>query len=114
MAQPYFHKLDALLQNLNEHEFDTSDILCRHFFSGAALYFQGTIFCSLTPVGFAVKLAEKDRDALLQSGVAQPLRYFPKAPVKREYVVLPETVLQQPSAVCDYLRKGIEYLHTGA
>ena len=102
MAQPYFRKLDALLKNLNEHQFDTSAILCRHFFSGAALYFQGTIFCS------------KDRDALLHGGVAQPLRYFPKAPVKREYVVLPETVLEQPSAVCDYLRKSIEYLHTGA
>ena len=114
MAQPYFQKLETLLQTLDEHDFDTSDIDCRHFFSGAALYFQSNIFCSLTPVGLAVKLAEQDREALIRDGAAQPLRYFPDAPVKKEYVLLPRALLEQPSAVCDYLRKSIEYLHARA
>ena len=112
MAQPYFRKLDILLRTLGQHELDTSDILCKHFFSGAALYYRGNIFCSLTPVGLAFKLAEQDRAMLFRDGAAQPLRYFPKAPVKKEYVLLPETMLEQPSAVSGYLRKSIEYLRT--
>jgi TfoX/Sxy family transcriptional regulator of competence genes len=112
MAQPYFQRLEILLQALDEHGFDTSDIRCRHFFSGAALYFQGNIFCSLTPAGFAVKLAEQDREKLFQDQTARPLRYFPNAPVKKDYVLFADAALEQPSAVCDYLHKSIGYLRT--
>src|SRR2546426_4965057 len=47
---------------------------CRHFFSGAALYANGTICASLTPVGFAVKLSQELRAALLRERRGKPLR----------------------------------------
>jgi hypothetical protein len=60
---------------------------CRHFFSGAAAYREGSIVASLTPVGLAFKVPNEVREALMQRGRVTPLRYFPKAPIKREYVL---------------------------
>ena len=65
---------------------------CKHFFSGAAVYVDGKICISLTPVGFAVKLPEESRTFLMNEKGAKPLRYFPKGPIKKEYVVLPNVI----------------------
>lgn len=65
-----------------------ADIACKHFFSGAAAYLDGRIFMTLTPAGLALKLPPDDRDGLVDQG-GKPLRYFPRAPVKKHYVVLP-------------------------
>ena len=64
-------------------------IECRYFFSGAAAYRDGSIVASLTPVGLAFKVPDDVRDALMHSGRGIPLRYFPKAPIKRGYVLFP-------------------------
>src|SRR5213083_2048278 len=56
---------------------------CRHFFSGTALYANGTICASLTPVGFAVKLSQESRAALLRERRGKPLRYFEEGPIKK-------------------------------
>ena len=79
------------LVNLAEQWTQADDRLgiieCRHFFSGAAAYRDGSIVASLTPVGLAFKVPDDVRDALLRSGRGTPLRYFPKAPIKRGYVL---------------------------
>ena len=62
-------------------------IECRHFFSGAAAYRQGSIVASLTPVGLAFKVPDEVREALMQRGRVTQLRYFPKGPIKAEYVL---------------------------
>jgi hypothetical protein len=60
---------------------------CRHFFAGAAVYRNGSIVASLTPVGLAFKVPDEVRAALIQSGRAKQLRYFPSAPIKHDYVL---------------------------
>ena len=72
---------------------------CRHFFSGAALYRDGSIVASLTPVGLAFKVPTEVRDSLLESGRAIPLRYFPKSPIKRDYVLFPDPAIDRSDAV---------------
>ena len=67
---------------------------------------------TLSPAGLALKLPAQQRDQLLAED-ATPLRYFAKAPIKKEYVVLPETmarddiamVLLMESSVCFVLAK---------
>jgi hypothetical protein len=66
-------------------------IQCRHFFSGAAAYRSGSIVASLTPVGLASKVPDEVREALMQRGRVTQLRYFPKAPIKREYALFRPT-----------------------
>lgn len=83
MAQPFLEKLETLV---NRHLPDEPQLECKHFFSGAALYAQGVICVSLTPVGLAFKLPAELCSALIDSGAASNLKYFAKSPFKKGYV----------------------------
>ena len=87
---------------------EADGIACKHFFSGAAAYVDGHIFMSLTPVGLALKLPEEARDALVAKG-AKPLQYFPKAPVKKDYVMLP-IQLMDDKYLSDWILRSIEFV----
>lgn len=103
MAQPYLDDLDELMKDVGE-----SSVVCKHFFSGAACYNNGKIFASLTPIGLALKLPEKKRDELLSKG-AKSLRYFLKAPVKKEYVVLANKMVDDTEAFEDLVEEARKY-----
>ena len=64
----------------------------------------------LTPAGFALKLPEKSRKKLLQEKGVKLLRYFPKAPIKKDYVVLPQRMLDNTRIFRYWVRKSIEYI----
>ncbi len=72
---------------------------CRHFFSGAAVYRDGDIIASLTPVGLAFKVSNDIRTKLLNNGRAIPLRYFPNSPVKKNYVLFTDAEIEPGDAV---------------
>ena len=86
----------------------TTTIECKHFFSGAAGYADGRIFITLTPAGLALKLSASDRAALLDQG-ATTLRYFPKAPVKKDYAVLPESIRDDAEALARWIGASVEF-----
>lgn len=87
MAHPYLEQLQGLLRDINA---GNSDIVCKHFFSGAAAYAHGQIVASLSPKGLAFKLSESRCNEVLSNDVAVPLRYFENSPVKRGYVLFPD------------------------
>lgn len=91
MAKEYFEKLGALLAVLDFPVTGDSpgnqEIVVKHFFSGAALYVNGTIRASWSPVGLAFKLPDVQVDRLLRGGKAIPLKYFPKGHVKPGYAL---------------------------
>jgi len=87
MAHPYLGELRDLLCDVG---ISGSDVVCKHFFSGAAVYASGKIVASLSPKGLAFKLSEPRCKEVLSEGLAVPLRYFDKSPVKRGYVLFPE------------------------
>ena len=86
------------------------DLECKHFFSGAAVYAQGRICMSLTPVGLAIKLPEESRNTLIKEQGAKPLRYFPKGPIKQDYVVLPKALLTDVRALRAWMKVSVEYV----
>ena len=88
MAHPYLGQIQELV---NDIDFGDSDIECKHFFSGAAVYADGEIVASLSPKGLAFKLSESRCAAVLLEGLAIPLRYFEKSPVKKDYVLFPDS-----------------------
>jgi len=87
MAEPYLTELKELAEQWISADRRIGALECRHFFSGAAAYRNSTIAASLTPVGLAFKVPIEVHDELLDSGLASPLRYFPGAPIKRNYVL---------------------------
>jgi len=87
MAKIYLGKLSSLITKLKILEEVSKPIKTKHFFSGAALYIDGTICASWSPVGLAFKLPEKEVEKLITSGKAIPLKYFAKGHVKKGYAL---------------------------
>ena len=65
---------------------------------------------SLTPAGFAIKLPEESRNTLIKEQGAKPLRYFPKGPIKKDYVVLSKSVLNDVKTLREWVKISVEYV----
>jgi TfoX/Sxy family transcriptional regulator of competence genes len=113
MVDVHLHALRSLLERTAPNLDPGTAIECKHFFSGAAAYAGGMIFMSLTPVGLALKLPAEARQQLMEAG-AKPLRYFPKAPVKKDYVVLPDTIARDDNALVPWVEESIRYTRARA
>ena len=87
MTQIYLEKLSDLVNRLKIEEEIALPLVTGHFFSGAALYINNTICVSWSPAGLAFKLPAQDVDALISSGKAKALRYFPKGHIKKSYAL---------------------------
>lgn len=112
MAKEYLGKLSAILNRATARRFMNVKFECKHFFSGAVVYADGRICMSLTPAGFAIKLPEEPRNILLQKRGAKNLRYFPKAPIKKDYVVLPDSMLKDTKTLRSWIKLTVEYVLT--
>jgi TfoX/Sxy family transcriptional regulator of competence genes len=109
MAAPYLVDLKALIRCLDSFLSLNNAIDCKHFFSGAAAFTNGTIFMSLSPKGLALKLPEDTRAKLMTEG-GSPLRYFPKAPIKKDYVVLPQNLVDDPETLAPLVHESILFV----
>ena len=112
MAKEYLEKLTEILKRATARRFASVKFECKHFFSGAAVYADGRICISLTPAGFAIKLPEEQRKVLLQKRGTKCLRYFPKAPIKKDYVVMPDTMLKDIKTLRSWTKLTVEYVLT--
>jgi hypothetical protein len=110
VAQEYLDRLNALMEQLGSRNFNGVKLGCKHFFSGAAVYARGRICMSWTPVGFAIKLPEASRSILLKQHHATPLRYFPRGPIKKDYVVLPESILKDMKTFRRWVKVSVAYV----
>ena len=108
MTKKYLEKLSSVIKKAVPNQFKNIKLECRHFFSGAALYANGKICATLTPQGFAVKIPEKNIEKLLKEKKAKKLRYFPKAPIKKGYVVLSAELINDLKILRYYTKMGIK------
>ena len=112
MAKEYLDKLSTFIEKATSNGFNCMHLECKHFFSGAALYAEGRICISLTPVGLALKLPEETKIGLLKNKKALPLRYFPKGPIKIDYVLFPDGIEKGGKALHKYVKESIAYTLT--
>lgn len=108
MVKSFLVDLKSFVDRLSLSKAEAGSIEYKHFFSGAAAYARGKIFMTLTPAGLALKLPDDDCEALLAAG-AKPLRYFPKAPIKKNYVVMPEDLVAETKTMTRWVRAGMAY-----
>ncbi len=111
MAKEYLERLEAMLQPAVRALDGQVPVEIKHFFSGAAAYADGRICISLTPVGLAMKLPENSRTRLLKTG-AKALRYFPKGPIKKDYVVLPPSIRDDKRKLKYWAKRSLTYALT--
>ncbi len=111
MAKEYVEKLRSLLEVTIRNLPPGVAVEIKHFFSGAAAYANGRICISLTTAGLAMKLPQDGCARLIEDG-ARPLQYFPNAPVKRQYVVVPEGLPEDEDRLRFWARTSINYALT--
>ena len=111
MAEAELRTLRSLLERLAASLDHKDTIECKHFFSGAAAYANGRIFMMLTTVGLALKLPKDSRELLIGEG-AKPLRYFPKGPLKKDYVVLPKALADDEETLASLVGESIRFAQT--
>ena len=83
---------------------------CKHFFSSAALYANGKICASLSPASFALKLPEGQRRSLINVGKGEEFRFFPNGPIKRDYVALSGSVVQNENVLQELVAASVSYV----
>lgn len=107
MAKRYLEQLNTLIEETKIKTECHSELVSKHFFNGAALYNEGDMCASLSPVGIAFKLSADEVETLINSGQAQALKYFPKGHVKKDYALFPDPDLTQAAHWKSYLLKAI-------
>lgn len=101
--------LDELRRIIDKALPSVDDLECKHLFSGAAVYVNGKIFCSHTPVGIAVKLPEDEIVNLIASKRGTELRYFPRAPIKKDYVVLGSQIVKNLDELYYWIGRAVDF-----
>jgi TfoX/Sxy family transcriptional regulator of competence genes len=110
MANTYVQKLAALIDRVGPATPGGMSIDVKPFFGGAAGYLNGHIFISLTRVGLALKLTDDDRRRLFEAGNAKALRYFPKAPIKKQYALMSEKFLSGRKRVKPWIERSMAFV----
>jgi len=111
MAQPYLNNLKAIFEATASKKIQNARYEIKHFFSGAAVYVNKKICISLTPVGFAIKLPEKTLVKLKKESGVKPLQYFPKAPIKKDYVILPKRIMGDKRRLASIIKMSFELVN---
>ena len=109
MAKPYFEQLKQLIESFDLKPAQTNNMEVKHFFSGAALYSEGVIISSLSPMGLSFKLPEMEVEQLIKEGKATYLKYFEKGNVKKSYAMFQEPNLNRVERWRSYFLKAIEF-----
>ncbi len=111
MTGDFVDKLQSLLRPVTDELAAGTTLDIRHFFGGAAAYANGRICISLTLAGLALKLPPHFRTELIEAG-AKPLRYFPNAPIKKQYVIMPPEYRDDAERLTACARKSIDHVLT--
>ena len=112
MAKEYLERLSAFIDRATSEGFGDAHLECRHFFSGAALYANGRICISSTPVGLALKLPEETKITVLENETAVPLRYFPNGPIKKDYALFTDGIENGGESLHEYVKESIKHALT--
>lgn len=111
MAKVYFDKLIDLINKIYPTKYNNK-LEIKHFFNGAAVYANGKICITLTPVGLALKLPDENRTKLLKEKGIKSLRYFPKAPIKKDYILLNNSKIKDYRYVKRVIKKSVNYVNS--
>ena len=78
-------------------------------FGAVAAYADGRIFITCGKFGVGLKLLADACQSLMDEGAGKPLKYFEKGHVKKNYVVLSPTILDDQSRLNALLRQSMTF-----
>ena len=105
----YASKLESFLLRTRPRLRATRDLHLKPFFGAVIGTLNGRVFISCGRFGIALRLPPATLNALFQRSGAKPLRYFPGGHVKKEYAVLPKSVLDDDRECKKLVNASIRY-----
>lgn len=108
MTDGQLQRLEELIGPLQDAVPPGVYVDCLHFFSGAAAYANSCIFATLTPVGLALRLPDGAGQELVEIG-GKVLRHYPVGPMKKEYVVVPDDLADDPAQLRVWALQAIDH-----
>ena len=109
MAREYLAKLSQLVLRLDVEKAAGARIEVRHLFTGAAVYVNGVVCASWSPVGLAFRLPENEVTALIARGRARPLKYFRDGHVKKGYALFASPERSSPGRWKPYFVRAVKH-----
>ena len=110
VVQKYLDNLSKIVEAAIPADFSRTNLRYKHFFTGAAAYAYHKIFCTYTPNGIAIKLPRVEINKLIESKKGFELRYFENSPVKKDYVVLDSTIVDNRKELSYWISMALDYV----
>ena len=106
----HLDRLTELLERVRPGLASTRALGFKNVFGAVAGYVNGAIFISSGRFGIALRLPPDTLGELFKEDGVQPLRYFEKGHVKKEYAVLPTFLLEDRRRLKELVDASIEYV----
>ena len=102
-------KLQAALEATKDHLAPDIGLRFKSMFGGRGVYAYDRMFASLWSGGLALKLSPGMHAAALELPGAKRLQYAEDQPFSKDYVVLPDEVVESPKALSEWVQHSIDY-----
>ena len=112
MNEGFRRALSGILAASLPEDFSTRALEFKAVFGAVAGYVNGAIFATCGRFGVALRLPPETLEELFKEDGVQPLRYFEKGHVKKEYAVLPERILEDRARFEKLVGASIEHVRT--
>ena len=110
MSNAYSDTLEKLLHQAHPRLFNAHQVAFKNCFGAVAGYVDGRIFVSCGKFGVALRLSLEVLAELLKEAGVSHLRYFPKGHVKKEYAVLPRSMIDDRDRFRELLDKSVAFV----
>ena len=109
MNAEHLERLTQALHRARPRLSRTHELQFKPVFGAVAGYVRHHIFISCGNFGRALKLPPSRCTALLAERGSKPLRYFPNGHIKKNYVVLPASIIGNPARFKSLVNESIKY-----
>lgn len=109
MKNNHFEKLTKLLEQTRPRLTTQHRSEFKNVFGAVGGYVNGRIFISCGKFGVALRLPPKALDDLFREKGVKHLKYFPKGHIKKEYAVIPKTMLENKHRLKKLVDESIKY-----
>ncbi len=110
MTSQYLSCLSELLLEARPRLRATHSLEFKNCFGAIAGYVRGRIFISCGQFGVALKLPPDAIEQMIRANGAKHLKYFARGRVKKDYAVLPRSVIEDKSRFKDLLDASIHFV----
>lgn len=84
----------------------------KSMFGAILVLTEGKACAALAKTGIGLKLDEISKEELLEFDGAEPFRYAPNCPAGKDYLKIPDSMLESSALLSQWLARSADYVQT--